>query len=202
MAGGGRRGPPSAAATGPAKAPTGGVASGVRGAAGAVGGVLGCLTLPERPHARNVQPVAAAAPKPANGVTATFGVLSRRRWRRRCRHRAAPSCDRGAARGGGGEATAAAVSDACGPCGAPACAVRAARRGVGISPKPPSKGQRSAVGVATTELPPPPLPQPLPPSRSVVLPVGGQTTTRRSCAAAATCSGHGAAVISATPVWT
>jgi len=100
-AGGG--GPPSAAATGPAVALTGGVACGVRGAAGAVGVGLGCLTLPERPHARNEQLVAAAAPEPANGVTATSTVASRRLWRRRCRHRAAPSCDRGAAGGGGGE---------------------------------------------------------------------------------------------------
>jgi len=100
-AGGG--GPPSAAATGPAVAPTGGVACGVRGAAGAVGGGLGCLSLPERPPARSEQPVVAAAPEPANGVTATSAVPWRRRWRRRCRHRAAPSCDRGAAGGGGGE---------------------------------------------------------------------------------------------------
>jgi len=100
-AGGG--GPPSAVATGPAVALTGGLPCGVRGAAGAVGGGLGCLTLPERPHARNEQLVAAEALEPANGVTATSAVASRRLWRRRCRHRAAPSCDRGAAGGGGGE---------------------------------------------------------------------------------------------------
>jgi len=82
--------------------------------------------------------------------------------------------------------------------------VRSARRSrcIGISPTQPHMGQRPATGRATTELLPPPLPLPLPLSRFAVLPLGGQTTTRRCYASAATCNGHGAAVISATTAWT